>query len=53
MVQMFYDAIIAKPQTRTLAATLIAIRSQVHDKLMANGYDDNGVKIPVVEEPSE
>ncbi|MBX4266525.1 DUF4073 domain-containing protein [Clostridium estertheticum] len=47
MVQMFYDAIIANPQTRTLAGTPANIRPQVHAMLLANGYDDFGKIIPV------
>lgn len=48
MVQIFYDSIIARSQTRTLAGTPISIRSKVHDMLLANGYDDNGDLIEVI-----
>lgn len=43
MVELYYKLIVAK--RKTFAQVPINLQSQVHDMLLANGYDDNGDKI--------
>lgn len=51
MVDIYYKLIIARPQYKTFAQVKEILKPAVHAMLLANGYDDNGDKIPVLITP--
>ncbi|MBZ9686875.1 hypothetical protein G9F72_011115 [Clostridium estertheticum] len=46
MIELFYNRIINKE--RTFSEVNVKYQLATHNMLLANGYDDNGDKIPVV-----